>query len=135
MSLFERSEQPDVFVEDSNVVPIIIKYTESNEKYYNENNKTSFTDAISQYAGVHTCVFVNDGMSKGRNPQQQFLIYLEDAGLYIRTRIDGNGRSFYGSLLFTGNCVIPTDENEFIRRRCNISIEDTNIDVIDNTKI
>ena len=131
MSLFERSEQPDVFVEDSNVVPIIIKYTESNEKYYNENNKTSFTDAISQYAGVHTCVFVNDGMSKGRNPQQQFLIYLEDAGLYIRTRIDGNGRSFYGSLLFTGNCVIPTDENEFIRRRCNISIEDTNIDVID----
>lgn len=131
MAYFERLEQSDVFVEDSNIVPIIIKYADFNEKHHNENNATPFKDAISQFNGIHSCVFVNDGMSNNRSPRQQVLIILEDAGLSIRTQIDGSERAFFGPSLLTESCIIPNDENEYIRRRCNICIEDSGVDVID----
>ncbi|MCD8290148.1 MAG: AAA domain-containing protein [Prevotella sp.] len=131
MTPFERFEQPDVYVEDSNVVPIIIRYNDSNEEYHKKNNATSFRDSIPLFNGIHTCVFVNDGMSKGKIPRQQFLIILEDVGRSIRAQIDNGKRSFFGPSLLTESGIIPNDENEYIRCRCNICIEDNSIDVID----
>ena len=131
MPPFERFEHTDVFVEDSQIVPIIVKYADFNERRHNESNTTSFKDAIIEYSGIHSCVFVNDGFSKGKNPRQQVLIILEDAGRSIRTQIDGGERSFFGPSFLTESCIIPNDENEYVRRRCNICIVDNNTDVID----
>ena len=66
MALFERTEQPDVYVENSQIIPIVIKYADFNEKHHNENNTTSFKDAISQYNGIHSCIFINGGTTKSK---------------------------------------------------------------------
>lgn len=99
MDQFERSAQPDLFVEESNIVPIIIKYADFNEKRHNEKNDIPFKEAVKSYEGIHSCVFVNDGISKGKNARAQYQIVLEDAQLSIRVQIDGSFRSFFGPAL------------------------------------
>lgn len=131
MEQFERFAQPDIFVEDSDIVPIIIKYADFNKQRHNEHNDTPFDQAIKDYEGIHSCVFLNDGISKGKNARNQFLIYLEDAGLSIRTQIANTCRSFFGPTLLTDKPVVPNDSDEFIRRRCNIRFADSYADEID----
>lgn len=131
MEQFERFAQPDLFVEESNIAPIIIKYADFNEVRHNEKNDILFKDAIKNYEGIHNCVFVNDGISKGKNTRAQFLIILDDIDLSIRVQIDGSYRSFFGPTLLSEKPVIPSDENEFIRRRCDIRIVDNFSDEID----
>ena len=74
---------------------------------------------------------LNDGVSKGKNARNQFLIYLEDAGRSIRTQVDINCRSFFGCFFVNDNPVVPNDSDEFIRRRCNIRFADSYADEID----
>ena len=131
MEQFERFAQPDLFVEESDIAPIIIKYADFNEVRHNEKNDTPFKDAIKNYEGIHNCVFVNDGISKGKNARAQFLIILDDIDLSIRAQIDGSCRSFFGPTLLSEKPVIPSDENEFIRRRCDVRIVDNYSDEID----
>ena len=131
MEQFERFAQPNLFVEESDIAPIIIKYADFNEVRHNEKNDTLFKDAIKNYEGIHNCVFVNDGISKGKNARAQFLIILDDIDLSIRVQIDGSYRSFFGPTLLSEKPVIPSDENEFIRRRCDIRIVDNYSDEID----
>ena len=131
MEQFERFAQPELFVEESDIAPIIIKYADFNEVRHNEKNDTPFKDAIKKYEGIHSCVFVNDGISKGKNARAQFLIILDDIDLSIRVQVDGSCRSFFGPTLLSEKPVIPSDENEFIRRRCDIRIVDNYSDEID----
>lgn len=86
MEQFERFAQPELFVEESDIAPIIIKYADFNEVRHNEKNDTPFKDAIKKYEGIHSCVFVNDGISKGKNARAQFLIILDDIDLSIASK-------------------------------------------------
>lgn len=131
MDQFERSAQPDLFVEESNIVPIIIKYADFNEKRHNEKNDIPFKEAVKSYEGIHSCVFVNDGISKGKKARAQYQIVLEDVQLSIRVQIDGSFRSFFGPALLTDKPVVPSDESEYIRRRCNVRIVDQDTDEIE----
>lgn len=131
MDQFERFAQPDLFVEESDIVPIIIKYADFNEVRHTEKNDTPFKDAIKNYEGIHTCIFINDGISKGKNARAQFLIILDDIDLSIRVQIDGSCRSFFGPTLLSEKPVIPSDDNEFIKRRCDVRIVDNYSDEID----
>lgn len=131
MEQFERFAQPDLFVEESDIAPVIIKYTDINVRFNDKKNDILFKDAIKNYEGIHTCVFVNDGISKGINARSQFLIILEGVDLSIRVQIDGSSRSFFGPTLLSEKPVIPSDENEFIRRRCDIRFVNDYTDVID----
>ena len=131
MDQFERFAQQDLFVEESDLVPVIIKYADFNEARHNDKNDEPFKSAIKSYEGIHTCVFVNDGISKGKNARAQYLIILEDVYLSIRIQIDGSCRSFFGPTLLHEKSVIPGDENEFIRRRCDIRFIDNYSDEID----
>lgn len=105
MEQFERFAQPELFVEESDIAPIIIKYADFNEVRHNEKNDTLFKDAIKNYEGIHNCVFVNDGISKGKNARAQFLIILDDIDLSIRVQIDGSYRSFFGPTLLSENLL------------------------------
>ena len=82
MAQFERISEPDVFLDDSNIIPIVISYSDKSRQIYDEHNDDKFSDAITKYLGVHDCVFINDGL-KGVNPKLQILIVLEDVGLNI----------------------------------------------------
>lgn len=130
MAQFERISEPDVFLDDSNIIPIVISYSDKSRQIYDEHNDDKFSDVITKYLGVHDCVFINDGL-KGVNPKLQILIVLEDVGLSIRVQIGKYMRSFFAPSFFSDGYVIPNDENEYIRRRCHICIENNDKDVID----
>lgn len=132
MDQFERSAQPDFFGEESDITPIIIKYAAINEERHSKENITPFREAIKKYEGINTCVFVNEKRAK-RGDRDWLLIILEGVGLSIRVQIDRLGFLFFSPTLLSEKTVIPNDEDEFIRRCCNIRFVDSqsSYDVID----
>ena len=40
MAEFERTEANGLYVEETNIIPIIIKYNDNSEKWHNEHSKT-----------------------------------------------------------------------------------------------
>jgi superfamily I DNA and/or RNA helicase len=131
MAEFERTEANGLYVDESNIIPIIIKYNDNSEKWHNERSNTKFQDAIKQYEGTHDCFFVFDGISKGQRPRPQVTIMLKDTALSIKTLIEDGGRSFWGLSLLDEGFVVPNDESEYIHSRCNIKFINSDTDVID----
>ncbi len=132
MAEFERTEANGLYVEETNIIPIIIKYNDNSEKWHNEHSKTKFQDAIKQYEGTHNCFFVFDGIStKGKNPQPQVIIMLENTALSIKALIEGGERSFWGLSLLDEGFIVPNDQSEYIHSRCSIRFINSDIDVID----
>jgi len=132
MAEFERTEENGLYIDVSKIIPIVIKYNDNREKWHNERSKTKFQDAIKQYEGIHDCFFVSDGIStKGKSPQQQVIIMLDNTVLSIKALIEGGERSFYVLSLVDEGFVVPNDTSEFIHSRCNIRFINSDTDVID----
>ncbi len=131
MAEFVRTEANGLYIDESNIIPIIIKYNDNSEKWHNERSKTKFQDAIKQYEGIHDCFFVFDGQSKGQSPRPQIIIMLENTTFSIKTLIEGGERSFWGPSLLDEGFVVPNDTSEFIHSRCNIRFINIDTDVID----
>ena len=132
MEEFERTQNDSLYSDDFDIVPIIIKYHPNNEKWHNEHNNNLFSESIKHYEGIHDCIFVNDGINKNaRNPRPNIIINLEGTELSLRAQIDSGERSLFGPSLKENEFVLPADENEFIKRRCNIHFIELETDVID----
>jgi superfamily I DNA and/or RNA helicase len=56
---------------------------------------------------------------------------LENTSLSIKTLIEGGERSFWGPSLIDEGFVLPNDESEYIKSRCNIRFINLDTDVID----
>lgn len=132
MPEFERIEENGLYIDESKIIPIIIRYNDNSAKWHNERSKTKFQDAIKQYEGTHNCFFVFDGIStKGKNPQSQVIIMLENTALSINALIEGGERSFWGLSLLDEGFIVPNDKSEYIHSRCNIRFINSDTDVID----
>ena len=132
MAEFERTEESGLYIDDSKIIPIIIKYNDNSAKWHNERSNTKFQDAIKQYEGIHNCFFVFDGIStRGKTPQPQVIIMLENTVLSIKALIEGGERSFWGLSLLDEGFIVPNDKSEYIQSRCNIRFIHSDTDVID----
>ena len=65
--MFERSERQELFSVDSEAIPVIIKYTESNVKWHNEHNNSRFEDLLERFVGIHDCIIINRGINEKNN--------------------------------------------------------------------
>lgn len=132
MAELERKQNDSLYSDDFDIIPVIIKYHPNNERWHNERSNSLFKDAIKLYEGIHDCIFVNDGIPKNaRKKKANIIIMIDGSELSIKAQIDEGDRSFFGPTLKDDGFVAPTDENEFIRRRCNIRFIEFESDVID----
>jgi superfamily I DNA and/or RNA helicase len=131
MAEFERTESNGLYIDKSNIIPIIIKYNDNSEKWHNKRSKTKFQDAIKQYEGIHDCFFVSDGNSKRQRPRPQVIIMLENTSLSIKALIESGERSFSVQSLLDEGFVVPNDQSEYFHSHCNIRFIDSEVDVID----
>lgn len=132
MADFERTQNESLYSDDFEIVPIIIKYHPKNEKWHNEHNNNLFVDAIKQYEGIQDCIFINDGIPKNAKNQKPYVIInIEGTELSLRAQIDNGERSLFGPSLREGEFVLPADENEYIKRKCNIHFIEFDADIID----
>jgi superfamily I DNA and/or RNA helicase len=132
MAEFVRTEANELYIDESNIIPIIIKYNDNREKWHNAHSETKFQDAIKQYEGIHDCFFVSDGIStKGKSPQPQVIIMLDNTILSIKALIEGGERSFYVLSLIDEGFIVPNDKSEYVQSRCNIRFIHSDTDLID----
>ena len=53
-------------VEDSEALPLFVRYTSDDAKFHDKDAQVSFEETIAQLSGMHTCSFIHR-RQKGRN--------------------------------------------------------------------
>lgn len=71
-------------VEDSEALPLFVRYTSDDAKFHDKDAQVSFEDTIAQLSGTHTCSFIHR-RQKGRNKVYEELAIKFDELPYCMT--------------------------------------------------
>lgn len=71
-------------VEDSEALPLFVRYTSDDAKFHDNDAQVSFEDTIAQLSGTHTCSFIHR-RQKGRNKVYEELAIKFDELPYCMT--------------------------------------------------
>ena len=119
--MFERCERLELFSVDSEAIPVIIKYTESNVKWLNEHNNSRFEDFLERFVGVHDCIIINRGINEKNNRQIiEFVIESTDYSVKVGTDVD-NG-CFFMPTFSDKSIILPDNEDDCKKSKCRIYI-------------
>lgn len=111
-------------VEDSEVLPLFVRYTSDDAKFHDKDAQVSFEDTIAQLSGTHTCSFIHR-RQKGRNKVYEELAIKFDELPYCMTAQLARDEYTLRVPHFTiKNMVLPEEKGQFIIRKCEVKFVD-----------
>lgn len=115
-------------VEDSEVLPLFVRYTNDDAKFHDSNSTVPFADIIASLAGVHTCYLIHR-QKKGRNKVYEELAIKFDEQPYCMTaQLSRDEITLRAPHFTTKNMVLPEVTNQFCVRKCDVKFVDLNED-------
>lgn len=111
-------------VEDSEALPLFVRYTSDDAKFHDKDAQVSFEDTIAQLSGTHTCSFIHR-RQKGRNKVYEELAIKFDELPYCMTAQLARDEYTLRMPHFTiKNMVLPEEKDQFIIRKCEVRFVD-----------
>lgn len=111
-------------VEDSEALPLFVRYTSDDAKFHDNDAQVSFEDTIAQLSGTHTCSFIHR-RQKGRNKVYEELAIKFDELPYCMTAQLARDEYTLRVPHFTiKNMVLPEEKDQFIIRKCEVRFVD-----------
>lgn len=111
-------------VEDSEALPLFVRYTSDDAKFHDKDAQVSFEDTIAQLSGTHTCSFIHR-RQKGRNKVYEELAIKFDELPYCMTAQLARDEYTLRVPHFTiKNMVLPEEKDQFIIRKCEVRFVD-----------
>lgn len=111
-------------VEDSEALPLFVRYTSDDAKFHDKDAQVSFEDTIAQLSGTHTCSFIHR-RPKGRNKVYEELAIKFDELPYCMTAQLARDEYTLRVPHFTiKNMVLPEEKDQFIIRKCEVRFVD-----------
>ena len=111
-------------VEDSEALPLFVRYTSEDAKFHDKDAQVSFEDTIAQLSGTHTCSFIHR-RQKGRNKVYEELAIKFDELPYCMTAQLARDEYTLRVPHFTiKNMVLPEEKDQFIIRKCEVRFVD-----------
>lgn len=124
----ERTFDDNVYtnVDDDSVFPLFVRYSEKCVNFNNKNNAANFDDMVAQIKGVHECCFIHRHQkTKDGKLLDELAVKIDEINFSLTAKVARDGFSLINPLLSEKNIVLP-EENEFIKRRCEIKFVDQN---------
>lgn len=124
----ERTFDENVYtnVDDGSVFPLFVRYSEKCIDFNNKNNATSFEDMVAQIKGIHECCFIHRRQkTKDGKLLDELAVKIDEINLSFTAKVTRDGFSLINPLFSEKNIVLP-EENEFLKRRCDIKFVDQN---------
>lgn len=111
-------------VEDSEVLPLFIRYTVDDAKFHDKDATVSFGDTIAQLSGTHTCSFIHR-RQKGRNKvYEELAIKFDDLPYCMTAQLARDEYTLRAPHFTVKNMVLPEEKNQFVIRKCEVKFVD-----------
>ena len=111
-------------VEDSEVLPLFVRYTIDDAKFHKKDATVPFAEIIAAVSGVHTCYFIHR-RQKGKNKTYEELAIKFDELPYCLTAQLARDECTLRVPHFTvKNMVLPEEKEQFAIRKCDVHFVD-----------
>ena len=111
-------------VEDSEVLPLFVRYTSDDAKFHDKDALVSFEDTIAQLSGTHTCSFIHR-RQKGRNKvYEELAIKFDDLPYCMTAQLARDEYTLRAPHFTVKNMVLPEEKNQFVIRKCEVRFVD-----------
>lgn len=111
-------------VEDSEVLPLFIRYTGDDAKFHDKDAIVSFDDTIAQLSGTHTCSFIHRKHKSRNKEHEQLAIKFDDLPICVTVQLHRDEYTLYFPRFSVKNMVLPEEKNQYIVRKCEVRFVD-----------
>ena len=111
-------------VEDSEVLPLFIRYTGDDAKFHDKDATVSFNDTIAQLSGTHTCSFIHRKHKSRNKEHEQLAIKFDDMPICVTVQLYRDEYTLYFPRFSVKNMVLPEEKNQYIVRKCEVRFVD-----------
>ena len=111
-------------VEDSEVLPLFIRYTGDDAKFHDKDATVSFDDTIAQLSGTHTCSFIHRKHKSRNKEHEQLAIKFDDLPICVTVQLHRDEYTLYFPRFSVKNMVLPEEKNQYIVRKCEVRFVD-----------
>lgn len=111
-------------VEDSEALPLFVRYTSDDAKFHDKDAQVSFEDTIAQLSGSHTCSFIHR-RQKGRNKvYEELAIKFDDLPYCMTAQLARDEYTLRAPHFTVKNMVLPEEKDQFVIRKCEVRFVD-----------
>ncbi len=111
-------------VEDSEALPLFVRYTSDDAKFHDKDAQVSFEDTIAQLSGTHTCSFIHR-RQKGRNKvYEELAIKFDDLSYCMTAQLAIDEYTLRAPHFIVKNMVLPEEKDQFVIRKCEVRFVD-----------
>ena len=111
-------------VEDSEVLPLFIRYTGDDAKFHDKDATVSFNDTIAQLSGTHTCSFIHRKHKSRNKEHEQLAIKFDALSICVTVQLHRDEYTLYFPRFSVKNMVLPEEKNQYIVRKCEVRFVD-----------
>lgn len=111
-------------VEDSEALPLFVRYTSDDAKFHDKDATVSFEDTIAQLSGTHTCYLIHR-RQKGRNKvYEELAIKFDELPFCMTAQLARDEYTLRAPHFTVKNMVLPEEKDQFIVRKCEVRFVD-----------
>lgn len=111
-------------VEDCEALPLFVRYTSDDAKFYDKDATVSFEDTVAQLSGIHTCYLIHR-RQKGRNKvYEELAIKFDELPFCMTAQLARDECTLRAPHFTVKNMVLPEEKEQFIVRKCEVRFVD-----------
>jgi hypothetical protein len=111
-------------VEDSEALPLFVRYTSDDAKFHDKDATVSFDDTIAQLSGTHTCYLIHR-RQKGRNKvYEELAIKFDELPFCMTAQLARDEYTLRAPHFTVKNMVLPEEKDQFMVRKCEVRFVD-----------
>lgn len=111
-------------VEDSEALPLFVRYTSDDAKFHDKDATVTFEDTIAQLSGTHTCYLIHR-RQKGRNKvYEELAIKFDELPICMTAQLARDEYTLRAPHFTVKNMVLPEEKDQFMVRKCEVRFVD-----------
>ncbi len=111
-------------VEDCEALPLFVRYTSDDAKFYDKDATISFEDTVAQLSGTHVCYLIHR-RQKGRNKvYEELAIKFDELPFCMTAQLARDECTLRAPHFTIKNMVLPEEKDQFIVRKCEVRFVD-----------
>ncbi|EIY81895.1 hypothetical protein HMPREF1058_00676 [Phocaeicola vulgatus CL09T03C04] len=111
-------------VEDCEALPLFVRYTSDDAKFYDKDATISFEDTVAQLSGTHVCYLIHR-RQKGRNKvYEELAIKFDELPFCMTAQLARDECTLRAPHFTVKNMVLPEEKDQFIVKKCEVRFVD-----------
>ena len=111
-------------VEDSEALPLFVRYTNDDAKFHDKDATVSFEDTVAQLSGTHTCYLIHRRQKRRNKVYEELAIKFDELPFCMTAQLARDECTLRAPHFTVKNMVLPEENDQFIVRKCEVRFVD-----------